>query len=71
MKAAQEWVKALNFCCEDEEEAKVIRAIQADALRYAAKICQDEGDIYEGYGAAFYLARDRISGQATLLENIP
>lgn len=44
MKSAQDWVKELNFCCTDAEETKVIRAIQADALRYAVSIAAEEYD---------------------------
>ncbi len=73
MKTAEEWGEhfMLEPMTDRDDGVRLkwddIRVIQADALRHAAKICQDEGDMHSGPSPGCYDARDRIEAEANKL----
>lgn len=64
MKNATQWAKEFSG-----EAVPFIRAIQADALRHAARMCETKGNKCEGEGTCCcYGARDAIEAEAAKLE---
>lgn len=71
MKTVEHWNEQFNQCSCPKEDDDVVRAIQADALRYAAEIA---GSHYQGtewhlfYATARSVIKEAIEAEAAKLE---